>query len=40
MTEKKNTSKLQEISYNLTSEKDFSPDVPHLNYSRSPAVLK
>ena len=39
MTEKKNTSKLQEISYNLTSDKDFSPDAPHLN-SKSPAILK
>jgi hypothetical protein len=39
MTEKKNTSKLQEISYNLTTEKDYSPDVPHLN-SKSPAGMK
>ena len=39
MTEKKNTSKLQEISYNLTSEKDYSPDLPHLHV-RSPTLLK
>jgi hypothetical protein len=39
MTEKKNTSKLHEISYNLTTEKDdYSPEVPRGDVGSIPLI--